>query len=281
LTVYHSRVLVFAILWAALVLGSYPINASDLSLVGLPVSIPLVRDLAGDAMDSIKIGQQAIIEVSITNGRAKESPFVIIVEVRDGSGVTMALYWQRGEIAVDGNYTMGASWRPEVACSSRSEGCANNVIRAFVVSDLDQPQVLSEVRETTISVTGTPPAFIGTYFITFNGTSYDGKYTTDSGKIVAVAAHRYLTTMTISLDGIYIDGYLTIEVPRSVAAAVFSCEGLNLMEPQPEKFTAMVASVDGRQTTINLVDDSPGSLTWNIQLPAGSREAELIATCLL
>ncbi len=232
-------------------------------------------------MDSIKVGQQAILEVSISNGRGKESPFVIIVEVRDGSGVTMALYWQRGEIAVDSNYTMGASWRPEVACSSLFEGCNENVIRAFVIEDLETSQNLSEVRETTISVTGTPPPFNGTYVLTFNGTRYDAKYSMDSGRIVAVAAHRYLSTMTISLDQVFIDGYLTIEVPRSVAAAVFSCEGRNVpQEIQPE-ISAIVASVDGRATTIDLVDDSPDSLTWNIQLSAGSREAELIGTCLL
>lgn len=90
--------------------------------------------------------------MDVKNQVELEMQFVSLVEVRDESGLTIFLAWQTGELlAADymtntyNNTTMSFSWLPETP--------ATYEVRTFVISNLENPQILSPVERAEITVT--------------------------------------------------------------------------------------------------------------------------------
>jgi hypothetical protein len=99
---------------------------------------PSVLDSNADSIGKVVAGQQVIVSVTMRNNLDVGQPITDIIEIRDSSDVTVYLALQSGFIQSIGNHTIGISWVPEHPDFYR--------IRAFVVTDLVNPQILSAVK---------------------------------------------------------------------------------------------------------------------------------------
>lgn|GEM_PF-2001445 len=241
-------------------------------------SPPTLYDLAGQAIDIIQVGQQGLVEVSVRNpdDPAMERTFVIIVEIRDGFGVTNYLAYQSNTIAGNGSYKMSVSWRPEIVCESPN--CNNYVLRSFAISNLTNPEVLSIVEERSgilVVESENRAPITETYTLATGGNEYDIIYTTDFGVIRSIAFDPELGLLTMSVHSVYRDTMLDIQIPRALAIEVFACEG-STPDNQPVQLF-----IDG--TMAGLVEIGGGEYTTlNVPLQAGSEEVEIFGgDCLL
>ena len=107
-------------------------------------SEPVVKDVSGGSVDDIVPGQQVVLSTTVQNNLDEDLPFVALIEVRDSSGITVFLAWQTGTLNADGRAEVGLSWTPD-----RS---GDYQVRTFVVSNLSNPQVLSPVMTSNITV---------------------------------------------------------------------------------------------------------------------------------
>jgi hypothetical protein len=108
------------------------------------VTPPAPPDPTGQVLDEISAGQQVVLTTSVRNNNASPQDFVALIEVRDSSGITIFLAWQTGTLNANGQTQVGLSWTPEVP--------GDYDVRTFVISDLNDPRVLSTVSESTITV---------------------------------------------------------------------------------------------------------------------------------
>jgi len=108
------------------------------------VTPPEVQDVTGQELDEISAGQQVVLTTSVRNNNAGPQEFVALVEVRDDTGVTVFLAWQTGTLPANGQTQVGLSWIPEDS--------GDYEVRTFVISDLDNPRVLSLVSTSNITV---------------------------------------------------------------------------------------------------------------------------------
>lgn len=107
-------------------------------------SAPSIKDIVGKQLDQVNPGQQVILSTTIANNLDKDQQFAAIIEVRDSSGITVFLAWQTGKLNSDDEAEVGLSWTPNTS--------GQYTIRTFVVSDLANPDILSDVQETKFSV---------------------------------------------------------------------------------------------------------------------------------
>ena len=107
-------------------------------------SAPVLRDISGDELSEVSAGEQVVISVDVNNNNNFEQDFTAIVEVRTADDITEYLQWQTGTLNPDGTVNVGLSWIPADS--------GDYTIRTFVVSNLQNPAVLSSVEESTITV---------------------------------------------------------------------------------------------------------------------------------
>jgi hypothetical protein len=107
-------------------------------------STPALADITGATITEVTTGQQVVLTTNVKNNDDQSRPFVAIVEVRDADGITQMLQWQTGTMAANGDAGVGISWVPENAGTYE--------VRTFVISNLQNPQVLSEVVTTDVTV---------------------------------------------------------------------------------------------------------------------------------
>ncbi|HEY8140999.1 MAG TPA: hypothetical protein VIE86_07955 [Nitrososphaera sp.] len=271
-------IMIFSILLVILILDVSIVFA--LSEIGLLVSAPRLQNPVGERINSIGVGQQAIIEVLIDNNQELELPFVILIEVRDETGVTRALSWQSGILPVDGNYTMSASWSPKDGCVDQIGACDYET-RTFVISNLVNPQVLSEVRVAEFTVQ-MEEAKVKHYTLPINGTEYDIQYFIESGHINSIVVDRELSTLTLSLDEVSWKTSFVIEVPWDVANISFSCgDGSVPEEYQSKVFSNLILFADGIEVVATIVELEANELVrYGLELEAGSKQIEIVRACL-
>jgi len=109
-------------------------------------SSPFLKDVSGGELEKVETGQQVVLSSQLQNNNFASLPFVSIIEVRDDSGVTVFLAWQTGTVAGSGQTEVGVSWTPEMQ--------GHFSLRTFVMSDLSNSQVLSEVSTSNVVVIG-------------------------------------------------------------------------------------------------------------------------------
>jgi hypothetical protein len=105
---------------------------------------PSLKDVTGNDLSSVTAGQQVILSTTVVNNLDRSQPFAAIVEVRDSSGVTIFLAWQTGTLNQAGQTQVGLSWM--------ADNPGDYTVRTFVISDLNNPQILSKVMESHITV---------------------------------------------------------------------------------------------------------------------------------
>lgn len=104
----------------------------------IQVTNPLLRSPSSASLAGVTAGQQFVITTTITNSCIDSLPFVAIIEVRNSEGVTESLALQSGVLEGPADSTeVGAYWIPLHADRYES--------RVFVISDLVDPAVLSDV----------------------------------------------------------------------------------------------------------------------------------------
>jgi hypothetical protein len=59
-----------------------------------------LHNLDGEKISSVEVGQQSMIRIVAHNNNPTEQPFMLIVEVRDGNGITTYLSWQSATIGL-------------------------------------------------------------------------------------------------------------------------------------------------------------------------------------
>jgi hypothetical protein len=108
------------------------------------VTPPRLQDVSGQDIDEVSAGQQVVLTTDVRNNEASATPFVALIEVRDSSGVTVFLAWQTGTLPANGRTQVGLSWTPEDS--------GDYEVRTFVISNLNRPDILSEVETSDITV---------------------------------------------------------------------------------------------------------------------------------
>lgn len=105
---------------------------------------PKIKDALGRYISQGVPGSAITLEVGIANNEGIVHPFVLMIEVRDLSGITRFLAWQSGSISPMEESEVGVSWTPE----NKGE----YEVRAFAISDLQNPEILSEVQGSEVKV---------------------------------------------------------------------------------------------------------------------------------
>jgi hypothetical protein len=101
-------------------------------------------DQTGGALTDVTVGSQVLIQSEITNSQTKKQPFAYIVQIKDENDVTVSLSWVTGELPAKDSLSAAQSWIPEAA--------GDYTIEVFVWVSVDNPDPLSPVRTTTVSV---------------------------------------------------------------------------------------------------------------------------------
>lgn len=224
-------------LLAAIVVLSLTLHATESSIAesndgvtmaAFGVRQPQLLDINRQKIDQpLEVGQQALVRITIHNNNLdSDMHFVVIAEVRDGNGVTQYLAWQASNAAANGDYTFEASWMPiERVCSGIDNSCGSGYqVRAFVISDFENPQVFSGVQSLQgISVIDTTVDEEKIYKLTFQNRKFDIPYTLDGGHITSMLYDKGTATIVLALD-VPKDAELGIELPKRMLDSSFLCQ---------------------------------------------------------
>ena len=129
------------------------------ALAAEPIEKMLVRvlglyDLNGRAISTVSVGQPTVVRTSLYNSHADAQSFVLVVEIRDGIGVTQFLALHRG--IAEGSQSESSNrneghvfetpWKPAEFCPEDDPRCSNLYqIRVFALIDSEHPEALSPV----------------------------------------------------------------------------------------------------------------------------------------
>ncbi len=103
-------------------------------------------DQLGSALGSISVGQQAVLQSSMSNDLNTDQKFSYIMQIKDSNGATIQIAWINGEIPSGKTFDIGLSWIPDTK--------GNYAVDVFVWQSIANPVALSsKPLSTTITVT--------------------------------------------------------------------------------------------------------------------------------
>lgn len=105
---------------------------------------PALLNLDGSSVTEVTTGQQVVVGTTVRNNDAQARPITVLIEVRDSDGITVLMSFQRATVAANGTIDVGTSWLPETPGQYQT--------RTFVVTSLDNPQALSGVVTSNVTV---------------------------------------------------------------------------------------------------------------------------------
>lgn len=129
---------------AVLVVSIATTFANAISLATTDVTHPVLKEAEHGVPDFVHAGDLLVIATTITNGEDFEKPFVVIVETREDTGVTVDLQFQAGKLDANSGTEVGVLWRPETA--------GEYELRAFAISDFNNPKILTGVRTSQVEI---------------------------------------------------------------------------------------------------------------------------------
>lgn len=114
---------------------------------GIPIlSEPELKTPGPGTTDGLFVGQQTTLSTWITStSQNTEFPFVAIMEVRNAEGQTVSLVWHSGYLYPQSRTEVGMSWIPQEPGAYE--------LRTFLVSEFQNPQILSKVSSSAVTVT--------------------------------------------------------------------------------------------------------------------------------
>jgi hypothetical protein len=251
-----------------------PFTSASARSIADPISLGIqLLDANGQRMDYIDMRQQGMVKVTISNSQDTDQPFVILVEIRDGTGVTEFIRWQSGILSRGERYDFETSWLPQNGCSEIEDECSpDHEIRAFAVSNLENPLVLTAVESVQVIVVGDTYKL---YRLDIDGTAHHVEYSIDSGDVEKIYADPNLGALTLQLEGMVSDANLTVILTKDLMDAVF----LNWVYPlpsgeKPEYLPEIVVDTIFVQP-ISLETDLHKT-RWVIPIQKGSEEVEFV-----
>lgn len=123
-------------------LSSMPNSYSTIMDPRVIISTPSVSSMENAPITLIQKGQQVFLSVSITNEGGRSTEFIAIIEVRDKQGTTVNLQFQKGTSRPFDSNEVGFSWSPQEV--------ENYTLRTFLISDFQDPNILTPVAETQL-----------------------------------------------------------------------------------------------------------------------------------
>ena len=105
---------------------------------------PELKDRTGRVLTNAVAGELSIISATVNNNSTEDETFVAMVEARSSIGITELLEFQIAQASGDNSVEFGISWTPEEAGTYE--------LRTYLLSGLQEPQVLSEVTTKQITV---------------------------------------------------------------------------------------------------------------------------------
>jgi hypothetical protein len=134
-------ILPLAVLFSAIIaLGIFVQSASgqtSSAIEGMDASAPVLKNAAGQLLDSTSDGQLVVLSTTVSSTKEEPQPYVAIMEARDEAGMTRFLGFAIGDLAGNSQSEIGISWTPEEAGSYE--------LRTFLVSEFENPQLLTAV----------------------------------------------------------------------------------------------------------------------------------------
>lgn len=122
-----------------------PVGSSGVSDVTATTPEPVVpRDISGEELEEVSAGQQVVLSTIVNNNRSSELDYAAIIEVQDADGFTVLLQWATGTLPASGENSVGLSWTPTEP--------GTYTVRTFVLSEIGNPAALSQITESTLTV---------------------------------------------------------------------------------------------------------------------------------
>lgn len=276
-----------AVLILAIGLTHQEVNGTSEGLTLPPIyaNPPQLLDLSGHEIDQMEVGQQAIVKVVIVNISDNPQPFMIVVQIRNGDDVTQFLSWQTGlldhALDMSANYTFETSWMPnEDGCGSSSGTLcsANYQIRAFVISGLPNPQVVSNLAIIEgISVKEKNEQGYSIHRLALDGEEYEIEYSLPRGDIQAISADPGLHAITIDFLRVVADTSFSVSFPKVLLDKIFPPE---IVLPGEGHLNILEIFVDGIPAEPRGSRETSENLTWVILIPRDSEELEFTISLL-
>lgn len=104
---------------------------------------PQLKDQTGEVLANAVTGELAIITTRINSNSTQNESFIAMVEARNAIGITEMLEFQTGQVR-GSDVEIGISWTPQEP--------GEYELRTFLLSDLQDPQILSDVTKKMITV---------------------------------------------------------------------------------------------------------------------------------
>ena len=101
-------------------------------------------DAFGNSLGAVSVDQQVQVSADLVNGQDREQSFAYLVQIQDGSGVTVSLAWITGSLVNGQSFSPALSWIPTEA--------GTFTVTAFVWESVDNPTALSPPATITVSV---------------------------------------------------------------------------------------------------------------------------------
>ena len=121
---------------------SFVMVIPEFDFAGVQLTNPVIT--GSEESDEISAGQQLTLSSTVTSPSPAELAFVAIMEVRDSEGITVFIGWQSGTLHPESPGEIGMSWIPQDR--------GDYQVRTFIISDLIDPQVLSAVTLSEVTV---------------------------------------------------------------------------------------------------------------------------------
>jgi hypothetical protein len=122
-------------------------NQSQATAGALRVSIssPSLSSTFGEELPGVITGQQVMLNLQLQGSQSED--YIVIIEIRDGSGITLDIMSTAGTLTAGQPSDLRVSWTP------RESG--DLYVKAFVISSLEAPEVLSAVSGAEVKVVAT------------------------------------------------------------------------------------------------------------------------------
>lgn len=151
-------------------------------------------------LDEPSAGDKLVIATEVKNCNEIDPPFLVIIEVRNFQGVTENIGLQSGLLDGDGQTQIGVSWTSAYG--------GDYEVRAFAITNLDHPLILSPIATSNIEIaeknTENP-------VLRFNATETDLSTAEPFGTTYYLVNNgRHTVTLTID-DYIVVPPYLNSE----------------------------------------------------------------------
>jgi hypothetical protein len=242
--------------------------------------MPQLLDPNSEQVDYFKAGREGVIRITLTNNMESVQPFVLLAEIHNGNGVTEFLALENGFLQSLSRRIVEFTWIPENGCSSSSGGCnPDHEIRAFVVSDFENPQVLTEVqtlRDITVRAVDYGRERYTLYRVNVDDREYDVYYAIDNGTVRQIFTDSDDRRILVNLENVTSETELTIVLPEGVTDVVLGSLYNSGSDQMPNYVLGVLVNGDDIEPVS--FEISQMETTWVIPIPEGSEKVEFVLT---